>query len=149
MTLSSRHRIRNSSPGGLRPSTLPPGHSGSPQYWVLHVDGEETFLFLSNRRDREPNPGQIWVILIEKTDKFINSKSCRNRKLSVNVQQKYRKDVVLAVIFCFAYLKVKETKGRMLPDRFQLSTLKLCKKKAKKNSLKCRAKLNVSYFSPG
>ena len=22
----------------------------------LHVDGEETFLFLSNRRDREPNP---------------------------------------------------------------------------------------------
>ena len=23
---------------------------------VLHVDGEETFLLLSNRRDREPNP---------------------------------------------------------------------------------------------
>ena len=49
MTLSSRHRIQNSSPGGLRPSTLPLGHGGSPQY----VDGEETFLFLSNRRDRE------------------------------------------------------------------------------------------------
>ena len=31
MTLSSRHRIRNSSPGGLRPSTLPLGHGGSPQ----------------------------------------------------------------------------------------------------------------------
>ena len=30
MTLSSRHRIRNSSPGGLRPSTLPLGHGGSP-----------------------------------------------------------------------------------------------------------------------
>ena len=29
MTLSSRHRIRNSSPGGLRPSTLPLGHGGS------------------------------------------------------------------------------------------------------------------------
>ena len=29
MTLSSRHRIRNSSPGGLRPSTLPLGHVGS------------------------------------------------------------------------------------------------------------------------
>ena len=28
MTLSSRHRIRNSSPGGLRPSTLPLGHGG-------------------------------------------------------------------------------------------------------------------------
>ena len=30
MTLSSRHRIRNSSPGGLRPSTLPLGNGGSP-----------------------------------------------------------------------------------------------------------------------
>ena len=28
MTLSSRHRIRNSNPGGLRPSTLPLGHGG-------------------------------------------------------------------------------------------------------------------------
>ena len=45
-----------SSPDGLRPSTLLLGHGGSPQYWLLHVDGEETFLFLSNRRDREPNP---------------------------------------------------------------------------------------------
>ena len=53
MTLFSRHRTRNSSPGGLRPSTLHLGHGGSP---VLHVDGEETFLFLSNRRDWEPNP---------------------------------------------------------------------------------------------
>ena len=59
MTLSSWHRIRNSSPGGLRPSTLPLGHGGSPQYWILHVDGEETFLFASNRRDREPNP-ELW-----------------------------------------------------------------------------------------
>ena len=31
MTLPSRHRIRNSSPGGLRPSTLPLGHWRSPQ----------------------------------------------------------------------------------------------------------------------
>ena len=29
MTLPSRHRIRNSSPGGLRPSTLPLSHGGS------------------------------------------------------------------------------------------------------------------------
>ena len=42
MTLSSIHRIRNSSTGGLRPSTLPLGHGGSPQYWLSHVDGEET-----------------------------------------------------------------------------------------------------------
>ena len=38
------------------PSTLTLGHGDSPQYWVSHVDGEETFLILSNRRDRELNP---------------------------------------------------------------------------------------------
>ena len=32
MTLPSRHRIRNPSPGGLRPSMLHLGHGGSPQY---------------------------------------------------------------------------------------------------------------------
>ena len=53
MTLSSRHRTRNSSPGGLRPSTLPLGHGGSPQYWLSHVDGEETF-FVSFK---PPRPG--------------------------------------------------------------------------------------------
>ena len=31
MTLPSRHRIRNSHSGGLRPSTLPHGHGGSSQ----------------------------------------------------------------------------------------------------------------------
>ena len=30
MTLSSKHRARNSNPGGLRPSTLSLGHGGSP-----------------------------------------------------------------------------------------------------------------------
>ena len=53
MTLSSRHRIRNSSPGGLRPSTLPLGHGDSPQYWLSHVDGEE-ILFVSFK---PPRPG--------------------------------------------------------------------------------------------
>ena len=52
MTLSSRHRIRNSSPDGLRPNTLPLGHGGSPQ-WLSHVDGEETF-FVSFK---PPRPG--------------------------------------------------------------------------------------------
>ena len=60
MILSSRHRIRNTSPGGLRPSTLRLGHGGFPQNWLSHVDGEETFLLLSNRRDREPNPELAW-----------------------------------------------------------------------------------------
>ena len=45
MTLPSRHRIRNSNPEGLRPSTLPLSHGGSPQYCVLPVHGEETCLF--------------------------------------------------------------------------------------------------------
>ena len=53
MTLSSRHRIRNSNPGGLRSSVLPLGHGDSPQYWLSHVDGEETF-FVSFK---PPRPG--------------------------------------------------------------------------------------------
>ena len=59
MTLSSRHRIRNSSPGGLRPSTLPLGHGGSPQYGLSHVDGEETyFVSLTDETgNRTPNSG--------------------------------------------------------------------------------------------
>ena len=32
MALPPRHRVRNSSPGELRPSTLPLGHGGFPQY---------------------------------------------------------------------------------------------------------------------
>ena len=35
MTLPSRYNIRNSNPGGLRPSSLPLGHGGSPQYWIF------------------------------------------------------------------------------------------------------------------
>ena len=43
MTLPSRHRSRNSNPGGLRPSTLPLGHGSSPQY--LRMVGEENCCF--------------------------------------------------------------------------------------------------------
>ena len=59
MTLSSRHRIRNSSPGGLRPSTLPLGHGGSPQDWLSHVDGKETFCFFQTAEtgNRAPSSG--------------------------------------------------------------------------------------------
>ena len=35
MTLPSSHRIRNSSPGGLKSSTISIGHGGSPQYWIF------------------------------------------------------------------------------------------------------------------
>ena len=59
MTLSSRHRIRNSNPGGLRPSTLPLGHGGSPQYWLSHVDGGGTFCSFQTTEtgNRTPNSG--------------------------------------------------------------------------------------------
>ena len=32
ITLPSRHWIQSSSPGGVRPSTVPLSHGGSPQY---------------------------------------------------------------------------------------------------------------------
>ena len=59
MTLSSRHRFRNSNPGGLRPSTLPLGHGGSPQYWLSHVDGGKTFCLFQTAEtgNRTPNSG--------------------------------------------------------------------------------------------
>ena len=45
MTLPSRLRIRNSSHGSLRPSTLPLGHGSSPQYIeALRVSGETHFV---------------------------------------------------------------------------------------------------------
>ena len=56
MTLSSRHRIRNSSPGGLRPSTLPLGHGGSPLRWECHYGKrkldllKKTMIFYKNDR---------------------------------------------------------------------------------------------------
>ena len=50
MTLPFRHKIRYSSPGGLRPSTLPPGHchGGSPQYWIFTSEWGSNILFLWN-----------------------------------------------------------------------------------------------------
>ena len=45
-----------------------------------------------------------------------NSNSCRNQKLCIYVQQKYRENVVLAVIFCFTNFKVEDTRYRMLSD---------------------------------
>ena len=38
---------------------LPLGHGGSPQYWVSHVDGEETFCFFhtADTGNRTPNSG--------------------------------------------------------------------------------------------
>ena len=58
--------------------------------------------------------------------------------------------MVLAAIFCFAYLKVKDTKYIILYHRLEFSTRELCKsKREKKYRLKCRAKFNVSYFNPG
>ena len=53
MTLLSRHRIRNSSPGGLRPSTLPLGHATSVPHNIesSRVSGEETFSFADTPRE--------------------------------------------------------------------------------------------------
>ena len=58
--------------------------------------------------------------------------------------------------FCFAYLEVKDTKYRMLTDRFEFSTQKLCKnKREKKYRPKCNAMFHIStldkytYFLKG
>ena len=46
MTLHSRHRIRNSSPDGLRTSTLPLGPRDSPQCQIFTSERGRNFLFL-------------------------------------------------------------------------------------------------------
>ena len=51
MTLPSRHRIRNSDPGGLRPSTLDLGHGGCPQYWNFTSERGINFCFFECRSE--------------------------------------------------------------------------------------------------
>ena len=51
ITLPYRHRIRNSSPGGFRPSALPVSHGGSSApyntyEWSLRVSGKKIFVSL-------------------------------------------------------------------------------------------------------
>ena len=48
MTLFSGHKIRNSSPGGLRSSTLPLGHGGSPEFWIFQSERRGNILSLWN-----------------------------------------------------------------------------------------------------
>ena len=52
VTLPSRHMIRNSSSGGLRPSTPPLGHGGWPQYWIFTSERSRNILFLWNLHAR-------------------------------------------------------------------------------------------------
>ena len=55
---------------------------------------------------------------------------------------------ILVAILCFANLKVKVTRYRMLSDRFDFSTHQLCKNIWITNyTPKSRAKLHVSEFS--
>ena len=50
--MTSRHKIRNSSPGGLRPSTLPLGHRGSPQYLIFTSERRRNIVFPWNLNAR-------------------------------------------------------------------------------------------------
>ena len=49
MTLPSRHRIRNSSRAGLKPSTLPLSHGGPHNIEYLRMSGKETVCFFETR----------------------------------------------------------------------------------------------------
>ena len=48
MALPSRHRARNSSSGGLRPSMFLLCHGDSQQYWIITSERERNILFLWN-----------------------------------------------------------------------------------------------------
>ena len=51
MTQTSRYRIRKLTPGGLRPSTLPFGHGGYPQYLIFTSEhaGKKHFVSLKHK----------------------------------------------------------------------------------------------------
>ena len=60
MTLPSRHRIRNSSPGGPWPRTLPLGHSGSLQYGIFLCElRRNMFFFETWMPERGSNPRSL------------------------------------------------------------------------------------------
>ena len=97
MTLFSRNRIRISSPGGLRTSTLPLGHGGSPQYWLLHVDGEETFLvsFKPPRPGTEPRTLALKAAVLTTTlsaPALLKYKTLQCKLYVVILSQQYNND---------------------------------------------------------
>ena len=53
MTMPSSHRFRNSSHVGLRLSTLPLGHGGSPQYWIFTSERQRNIWLFWNLKARE------------------------------------------------------------------------------------------------
>ena len=48
-------------PGGVRPSTLPLGHGGSPQYWFITSEREETFFSLKLKGQSGVRTHDIWL----------------------------------------------------------------------------------------
>ena len=85
MTLSSSHRIRNSSPGGLKVSTLPLGHGGSPQYWVSHVDGKKHLCFFQTAETGSRTPNLAWKAAVLTTT--LGPPSFKVRQASQTVDQ--------------------------------------------------------------
>ena len=56
MTLPSRHKIRNSNPRGMRPSTLTLSHGGSPQYEFHDWMENKRFCFFQTAETGKRSP---------------------------------------------------------------------------------------------
>ena len=80
MTLSSRHRIRNSIPGGLRPSTLPLGHGGSPRYVVVQCGN----VWERQKSDKVQFSYMIKRHLVIAENTVLHANHLVNTKLSIN-----------------------------------------------------------------
>ena len=65
MTLPSRHRIRNSNRGCLRPNTLPLVHGGSTHYWIFTIEGMKHLCF-SDLDRKQWTGGVICITFIQR-----------------------------------------------------------------------------------
>ena len=98
ITLPSRHRIGNSIPGGLRPSTLPLSHGGSSAphntyEWSLRVIGRESFVTLQPECH---SGGRTRDLLTFQADRFITTPSAPHpppKLLQLGVQQ-FQREII-------------------------------------------------------
>ena len=100
MALPPRHRIRNSNPGSLWPSSLLLGHRGSPQYWMFTREQGRNLLFRWNLNaelgSNPRSPSRQLYPLYEGPARPLQERSIREAKITTHM---YRHNCICIIIF--------------------------------------------------